>query len=438
MCHPSKITIIGAGYVGLISACSLAQLGSIVTCVDCNQEKIELLTHGIVPLYEPELKEIITLNTQENRLFFSTDIDASIRDADIIIVTVGTPMNVAGQPDLYALNSVISTIGNNLINYKVVCIKSTVPPGTNEAIKHTLKQCCKHENFDVVSNPEFLREGSALSDFFQKNPIVLGSDSDKALQIMETLYKSLIDSGRTLIKTNFITAELIKYAWNAFSAIKISYVNELAQLCNKVNANIADLAFGASFSDDLLPIRSIKPGPGIGGSCLPKDTRAFVSFATQCGIDLEILKSAIQSDIHHQEDILANFYQLIDNDLKGKTVAILGLSFKANTDDIRCSPAITVIENLLSKEAHIKVYDPQAMEHMKKLFPMITYCYNAYHTVQDADVLVLLTDWDEFKTLDLTCVANLMKQRRVMDLRNIWRPHALECAGFIYKNLGRM
>jgi UDPglucose 6-dehydrogenase len=312
-----------------------------------------------------------------------------------------------------------------------------VTPGTNEEIKKIVKDFCGHENFDIVSNPEFLREGSAIDDFFQKNPIVLGSDSEKALGILETLYQPLIDKGRVLIKTNFATAELIKYAWNAFSAIKITYVNELSFLCNKTHADIVQLVFGMSFSDELLPMRNIIPGPGIGGSCLPKDTRAFSLSAKKMGSNLEILKASIEADTHHRDKIFAHLCRLINNNLEGKTIGILGLSFKANTDDIRCSPALDIIEKLLLNKAFVKAYDPKAMEQMKNVFPNIMYCDTAYDAIKDTDALLLLTDWNEFKFLDFELVAKLMKKRLVMDTRNIWSPLVLVNNGFNFINLGR-
>ncbi len=255
-----NIAIIGSGYVGLVSGCSLASIGNIVTCVDNNQEKIDTLNRATSPMYEPYLDDMISQNVQEKRLSFSTHVEEAIQKAQIIFIVVGTPMDDTGQTDLSALDATLKTIGAHLTDYKIICIKSTVPVGTNETAKKTLKQYCGHENFDIVSNPEFLREGSAFTDFFEKNPIVLGSNSDAALDCMVTIYKPLIDKGRILIKTNFATAELIKYAWNAFSAIKIAYVNELSRLCTKVDAHMNDLIFGMSFSDDLLPMRNIKPG----------------------------------------------------------------------------------------------------------------------------------------------------------------------------------
>lgn len=437
--NPQKIAMVGgAGYVGLVSGSGLASIGHFVTCVDINSEKIEALNCGSIPIYEPNLKEIITQNVQEKRLSFSSNVEAAIKNADIIMIAVDTPMDSSGKADLSALNKALAMIGILLTDYKIICIKSTVPVGTNQAVKKIIKQCCGHENFDVIANPEFLREGCALSDFFEKNPIVLGGDSEKALKSMEALYQPLLDKGRTLIKTNFATAELIKYAWNAFSSIKVSFVNELSHMCNKVNADIASLIFGMSFSDELLPVRNVIPGAGIGGSCLPKDCRAFVAFGEEIGAELEILKASIQSDLHHKQKIIAELYNLMDNKPERKKVTILGLSFKANTDDIRSSPAIMIIAKLLADGAHVVVYDPQAMEQMKKLFPEVTYCDTAYQAVRDADVLLMLTDWDEFKTLDFRYIAGLMKQQKVMDTKNMWSPLELKSAGFIFKNLGKI
>lgn len=438
LAYQEKIAIIGAGYVGLVTGACLAELGYQITCVDIDEKKINDLNLGVIPIFEPGLCEMIAKNRQNRKLSFSSNIDTTIDEAQIIIITVGTPMDSTGNVDLSSLEKVAKTIESHLATYKIICIKSSVPPGTNEIIKKQIQQSCGHKNFDVISNPEFLREGSAINDFFDKNPVVLGSDSNKAFEIMETIYRPLLNKGRELIKTNFVTAELIKYGWNTFSTMKISYVNTLADICEKINADIYSLIFGMSFSDNLLPIRNIKPGPGIGGSCLLKDTNAFALFARKVGIDLDMATTALKSNIDHKQNIWNEFYNLMQNNLTQKTVAVLGLSFKANTNDIRSSPAITFITNLLAHGALVKAYDPQAIEQMKMLFPEITYCQSAYQALESADALLLLTDWDEFKVLDFTIIASIMKHAIVMDTRNIWDPVALKKAGFKFKNLGRI
>lgn len=435
---PQQVSIIGSGYVGLVAGAGLAEIGHNVVCIDSDHEKITKLQQGIIPIYEPDLQELIIKHLHSHKLSFSTNSEQSIKDAEIIIITVGTPIDHNDQVDISALNNVIMTIGKNLASYKIICIKSTVPIGTCQDAQVTLQKLCGHHNFAVVSNPEFLREGSALYDFFEKNPIVLGSDSEYALNIMEELYKPLIADGRTLIKTNFATSEAIKYAWNAFSTIKIAYTNELSHLCNTVGADIFTLMLGVSFSEKLLPIGTVKPGPGIGGSCLPKDTKAFVSFAKKHNLDFDIVQSAINANSNHTQKILNSLYALLDNTVAQKTVAILGLAFKPNTDDIRSSPAIYAIKKLLCDGAIVKAYDPYAQKNMQILIPEALYCSSVNQAIKDADALILITDWEEFKTIDLQTIANLMKQKIIIDTRNMWNPQDLNRHGFTYHNLGRI
>jgi len=436
--HPLKVTILGTGYVGLVSGAGLANIGHYVTCTDIDQEKINKLNQAIMPIFEPGIKELVEKNIAEKRLVFSADLDTAISEAAIIIIAVGTPMNDDGDADLSALMSVIQSIKKNLNGYKIICTKSTVPIGTNKKLKDMLTQVINgKQEFDLVSNPEFLREGSALKDFFFCNPIVLGSDSEKALLVMEDLYKPLIDNGTKLIKTNvFAGAETIKYAWNAFSLIKISYVDQLAHLCNAVDANIVTVIEGMSYGEKLLPIHCVRPGPGIGGSCLPKDTSALIAMSKKFGVDMSIVTEARSANEKHKKIIVNDFLKLFGASIKDKKIAILGLSFKANTDDIRNSPAIDIAKELLNNGAHVYAYDPQAMNNMKKLLPEIHYCLSADEALTGADALFLLTDWDEFKKIDLKRMASLMAHRVVMDMRNIFDPQELAQLKFDFKNLG--
>lgn len=435
---PLHVAIIGTGYVGIVSGSSLAELGHNVTCADIDQEKINQLNQGIMPLFEPGIKELVEKNINDKRLHFSSDLDTTISGADIVIIAVGTPMSDDGDADLSALMSVVKSIAKNLKSYKIICTKSTVPIGTNKKLKQMLCEMSNaSDSFDVVSNPEFLREGSALQDFLFNNPIVIGSDSEKALAVMEHLYKPLVDNGTTLIKTNnFANAETIKYAWNAYSAIKILYVDQLSRLCSAVDANIETVTEGMSFSEKLLPIHCVKPGPGIGGSCLPKDTAALIAMSKKLDVEMSIVAEARRVNENHRIAIINDFENMLNDAIDGKKIAILGLSFKANTDDVRYSAAIDISRELLSRGACIYAYDPQAMNNMKKLIPEIHYCSSAAEALMSADALLLLTDWDEFKNLDLSHVAKIMAHPILMDTRNMFDPKELKRLNFNFKNLG--
>lgn len=434
------VAILGAGYVGLVSGAGLADVGHMITCVDIDAGKIQSLNQGILPLYEPGMQEIVSRNISAGRLAFSSDINKAIQDAEIVIIAVGTPMSENGEADLSAYRAAAGVIAKNLNGYKVICSKSTVPIGTNKALKVMLEERCAQGSFDIVSNPEFLREGSALDDFFSLNPIVLGSDSEKGLTVMEELYQPLLSRGTELIKTDFNTAETIKYAWNGYSATKITYVNELAHLCNAVQADIATVILGMSYSEKLLPVSALRPGPGIGGSCLPKDTQALLCMSNACGVDLKVVAASIEANKAQKQKVISTLYGLLDNNVRGKTIAILGLSFKANTDDIRYSPAIDAINKLTGDGAIVHACDPKAIENMKRLFPqsgVMKYYNNVDDAVQNADALLLLTDWDMFKKIDLAYVSTIMRQRIIMDARNIWAPTVLREHGFVYGNLGK-
>ena len=357
---PHHVAIIGTGYVGLVSGVGLANIGHSVTCVDIDQEKINLLNQGHVPIYEPNVQELMMKNLEAKRLSFSSDIDQTLNNAEIVIIAVGTPMDDNGDANLSALMSVVTSISKNLTGHKIICTKSTVPMGTNNRLKALFQQTVKsNATFDIVSNPEFLREGSALEDFFFNNPIVLGSDSQEALNVMTDLYKPLADNGTAIIKTNLISAETIKYAWNSYSTIKIAYVNQLSHLCNATGADIATVVKGMSFSEKLLPIYKVKPGPGFGGSCLPKDTAALIARSKSLGVDVSIVAAAREANETHKKHILRDFYNLLDGTVTNKKIAILGLSFKANTDDIRYSPAIDFIKALTTDNAIVYAYDPK-------------------------------------------------------------------------------
>jgi len=435
------VVVIGTGYVGLIVGSSLANVGHSVTCVDIDEDKIEKLKEGVMPIYEPGLKDIVYRNHLAKRLSFATDVLSAIKKSKVIMIAVGTPMGENGKANLKALHSVAKNIGDVLKDsqdYKIVCIKSTVPVGTNKKIKSLIREYAgENANFDIVSNPEFLRAGAALKDLHERNPIVLGSDSERALSIMADLYRPIVGEGTPLIKTNLPSAEMIKYAWNCLVAVKVSYVNDLSRFCNACGADILQVIKAMGFEDIVLPFKNVRPGPGLGGSCLPKDTRALVAMADKQGVDLAMVKAAIRSSHLQKEAAIEQLYDLLDGNVRGKTIGILGLSFKANTDDIRKSPAIPLIRRLLADGATIKAYDPQAVENMKMLFPEITYYGSKGQVISDSDALVILTAWEQFKNLDLKRVAKTMKQPVLVDARNMFDPGELYRNGFRFANFGR-
>lgn len=436
--NPQNVTIIGTGYVGLISGAGLAACGHQVICVDIIQDKVDKLTQGIMPIYEPGLQELVIEQTKSGRLSFTTDSKPAIATADVIIIAVDTPMGQTGKADLRALTAVSKNIGQHLDGFTVICTKSTVPIGTHKIVQE-LVQSTNSSNapFAIVSNPEFLREGSAITDLFERNPIVVGSDSVHAHEIMQAVYQPIIDQGADFIVTDPASAEIIKYAWNTFLGVRIAYVNELADLCNAAHADIFQVIHGMSLGEKVYPTQKLRPGPGIGGSCLPKDTQALVCKAEEFDIDLQMVKAFVSSNQKQKRNVVNHIYQLLGDSVEGKTVTLLGLAFKANTDDIRYSTAIPVINKLLADGAVVKAYDPAAMENMKALYPDVHYCNSLIEAVESADVVALITEWDEFKKIDLAQLGKLMRNKNIFDGRNVWDPKKLKTLGFNYRNLGR-
>jgi len=436
--YPKKITIIGTGYVGLVMGTGLAELGNEVTCVDIIKEKIEKLQNGEITIYEVGLEDLIQKNMQKQKLFFSSDIESSIRNCEVIFIAVGTPQGQNGDADLSAIESVAEMIGKNLNTYKVICLKSTVPIGTAKKLSKIIKKYAEQDSkFDVVSNPEFLREGSAVYDFFYPDRIVIGFESDHALKIIEEAYWPLLNRNISLLKTDFSTAEAIKYASNAFLAVKISFINEFSALCEKMDANIIDVAKGMGL-DKRIGADFLKPGPGYGGSCFPKDTLALLNIAHQAGIELKITKAAVEANEIQKKRMVQKLLNFFDGNIENKTIAILGLAFKANTDDVRCSPAIDIIQEIKQSGGCVKAYDPIANDSMKKIIPEIEYCDTLYKAVENADAVMLLTDWEEFRKMDLTLVYSLMKTPILIDTRNLFNPNDLRCIGYKFANVGRV
>jgi UDPglucose 6-dehydrogenase len=418
-CSGSNITVIGTGYVGLVAGASLADFGHTVCCVDIDAEKIASLNKGTVPFYEPGLAELVQKNTPLGNLSFSTNIRASLTNADIIFLAVGTPMMSDGSADISAVLASIDTIASVLQDglYRLICIKSTVPIGTTDLINNALLERVSSDTFDVVFNPEFLREGCALRDFAEPERIVIGLGSEKARAIMEEIYAPLKRKGVPFFVTNAVTAETIKYASNAFLAVKISYINEMANLCEKTGAHIYDVAHGMGL-DSRIGNKFLTPGPGFGGSCFPKDSHALLKKAEEAHVQLRIVTAALEANDFQKKHVVDKLQSLLRHNLKGQTIAILGLAFKANTDDVRESAAIDVIKQLLAQGATIRAYDPLAMENMKKIMPAIYYASSLQDALADSDAAIILTEWDEFKQIGMSKNQHSYKLP-ILDTRNI-------------------
>ena len=432
-----KITFIGTGYVGLVSGAGVSDFGHNVICADIASEKINQLKKGEIPIYEPGLGNLVERNVNAGRLSFTTEVDKAIQNADVVFIAVGTPQGANGDADLSAVYKVAETIGKNLNGYKVICTKSTVPIGTGEKITEIMNQH-KDENsqFDYVSNPEFLREGSAVKDFLWPDRVVLGASSGKAFEFMMDVYRPLFINETPIVKTSIQTAEMIKYASNAFLALKISYINEIANLCDEVDADIHEVA-KAMGSDGRISPKFLHPGPGYGGSCFPKDTNALASLAKHKGLTLKTVEGAIKANQYQKERMVLKLTKLFNGDISGKTIAILGLAFKQETDDIRDSAAIDMIQSLLNSKAEIKAYDPIANNNMAQLFPNVKYCTNWENAVKDSDATVILTEWREFRGMDLNKVKELMNEPVILDTRNILPIKELNKLGFKFENVGR-
>ncbi len=429
------IGVLGTGYVGLVLGACLADFGHEVICADIDKEKIKMLSQGDIPIYEPGLKEIVDRAKKRRTLSFSDDPEAVVRDCQVIFIAVGTPMSDDGKADLSAIKAVAKMIGKNLNGYKVICTKSTVPIGTGKEIKEIIKEGSSGGEFDIVSNPEFLKEGAAVNDFLYPDRVVIGTESEKALRIMNEIYAPLASNNTPFLYTDVTTAETIKYASNSFLAVKISFINEIAHLCDMTGADVKTVAKGMGL-DSRIGQKFLNPGPGFGGSCFPKDAQALLHRARSCSIELKIVKAALEANEDQKKRIFKKLSHLLDYNLHKKTIAILGLAFKANTDDVRHSPATTLIEHLREHDVIIKAYDPVAMENMKKVIPDIMYAHSIEEALTDADAVVILTEWDEFKALDLERVAALMNKPVLLDARNIINTQKLARLGFSFENIG--
>ena len=431
-----RITIVGTGYVGLVTGTCLADLGNKITCVDIDESKIAVLNNGEIPIFEPGLKELIQNNVSKGRLSFSTEVAKSINDSEIIFIAVGTPSTPEEEVDLKYVMNVAKTIGENLNGFKIIVNKSTVSVGTGRKIAKIIKENSKSDQkFEIISNPEFLREGSAINDFMRPDRIVLGSDSEKAFDIMSEIYRPLFLIETPIIKTSIETAELIKYASNAFLSVKISFINEVANLCDKTGADVHIVAKAMGLDGRISP-KFLHAGPGFGGSCFPKDTLGLVHLAKEHGVDALIAEAAMIVNVK-QKQIMVDKLKSLLPELDGKKVAILGLAFKPNTDDVRESPSLKVIEILLKEGCVIQAYDPIASENSKKIMPDITYFDDMMDACEGADAVMLMTEWNELRQIDLEQLKDKMAEPNLIDCRNIYDPQSMKDSGFNYISVGR-
>ena len=432
-----KIAVIGTGYVGIVSGAGIADFGNKVTCVDILEQKIQLLKNGIIPIYEPGLDELVKRNVKANRLDFSINVSETIQKSDIIFIAVGTPQAENGHADLSAIKAISKTIGENLNSYKIICTKSTVPIGTGNNIIKWIKRSMKNNiKFDYVSNPEFLREGSAVKDFLLPDRVVIGASSDRAFKLMEHIYRPLYINETPMLHTNVITAEMIKYASNSFLALKISYINEVANLCDIVGADIHQVTKGMGKDGRISP-KFLHPGPGFGGSCFPKDLMAFSIFSKDNGVELKTIEAAILTNMQQKIKMTNKMETLVGGSFKNKKIAVLGLAFKSNTDDVRESPAITMIQTIIDNGGFVNAFDPIANKTMKKIFPDIDYYATWEEACKNADAVAIMTEWNEFRGMDLLLLKSLLKNAVVLDTRNILNPKILLELNFNFDNVGR-
>ncbi|HEY1250982.1 MAG TPA: UDP-glucose/GDP-mannose dehydrogenase family protein [Thermoanaerobaculia bacterium] len=430
-----NICMVGTGYVGLVTGACLADFGMNVVCVDKDAEKIASLQRGEIPIYEPGLHDIVSRNERAGRLRFTTDLKGSIEDALAIFIAVGTPPRPDGSPDLTFVQQVATAIAEHMNGYKVVVTKSTVPTGTGKMIEQIIRQKNGRHDFSVVSNPEFLREGSAVSDFLRPDRIIIGANDPRAIEVMREIYGPLYLIETPILITDVASAELIKYASNGFLAVKISFINEIARICELMGADVHDVAKGMGL-DRRIGGKFLHPGPGFGGSCFPKDTAAAADLARQNGYAFEIIEATMRVNAQTKARMLEKIAATA-GPLAGKTAAVLGLSFKPETDDIRESPALAVVEGLMKAGASVRAFDPAAMPNARASHPGIHYAKNAYDCASGADFLVLATEWNEFRALDLKRLEGLLRSPTMIDLRNVYEPSEMREAGWTYAGVGR-
>ena len=432
-----RVVMIGTGYVGLVSGACFADFGHVVTCVDKDASKIESLKAGGIPIFEPGLEDLVAANVRAERLFFTTEAGPAIRDADAVFIAVGTPSRRGdGHADLSYVYAAAEEIAGYLQDYTVLVTKSTVPVGTGDEVEDIVRRVNPDAEFAVVSNPEFLREGAAISDFKRPDRVVVGTDDPRAVEVMRQLYRPLYLNETPMLVTRRRTSELIKYAANAFLAVKITFINEIADLCENLGANVQDVARGIGL-DNRIGRKFLHAGPGYGGSCFPKDTLALSKTAHDAGSPMRIVDTIIDVNDTRKKRMADKVIAAMGGDVKGRKIAILGLAFKPNTDDMRAAPSLDIVPALQAAGAHIRAYDPESMHEASGLLKDVTFCDGAYHAVENADAAVILTEWDQFRALDLDRVKSTMVTPLVVDLRNIYEPADMVRRGFRYISVGR-
>ncbi len=430
------IAVIGTGYVGLVTGACFAEFGVDVTCVDVDTAKIDKLNNGIIPIYEPGLDQIVEKNVKAGRLHFTTDIGSAVEKAQVVFLAVGTPPQEDGSPDMSYYQQAAKDVALAMNGYKVLVTKSTVPIGTGKWLREFVASNLKTPtDFGVASNPEFLREGAAIDDFMRPDRVVIGSNEDAAIEVMKELYRPLYLIETPIVITSLEAAELIKYAANAFLATKITFINEVANLCDAIGCDVHDVARGMGM-DNRIGRKFLHPGPGYGGSCFPKDTRALTTVADQFGVETRIVDAVIEANERQRDAMIPKIESLV-GDLKGKKIGVLGLSFKPETDDMRESPAIEIIHTLIKRGASVRAFDPVAMEEAKHFLHGLEYATDEYDAINGADALVIITEWNQFRALDMEKVKHLLKSPKIADLRNIYEPADMRELGFDYVGVGR-
>jgi UDPglucose 6-dehydrogenase len=432
-----KIAMVGTGYVGLVSGACFADFGHQVVCVDKDASKIEALKRGQIPIFEADLDQLVETNTGSGRLTFTTELAGAVADADAVFIAVGTPSRRGdGHADLSYVYAAAREIGAAIKDFTVVVTKSTVPVGTGDEVERLIRETNPNADFAVASNPEFLREGAAIQDFRHPDRIVVGTEDDRAKKVMGDVYRPLYLNQAPILYTARRTAELIKYAANAFLATKITFINEIADLSEKVGANVQEVARGIGL-DNRIGTKFLHAGAGYGGSCFPKDTRALFKTALDHGVQLKVVEATLTANDNRKRAMARKVANVLGGELRGKTIGVLGLTFKPDTDDMREAPSIPLINGLIDFGATVRAYDPVGMEQARKELPEIAYCSDAYECARQADALVIVTEWRQFRALDLNRIKQEMKQPIVVDLRNIYRPDEMAAHGFIYDSIGR-
>ena len=430
------ISVIGTGYVGLVTGACFAEFGVDVTCVDVDSEKVERLNRGEIPIYEPGLDKIVEKNTDAGRLHFTTDIKSAVESALVVFLAVGTPPQADGSPDMSFYRQAAKEVAEAMNGYKVLVTKSTVPVGTGKWLKQFVSENLKTDTeFGIASNPEFLREGAAIQDFMRPDRVVIGSNDERAIDVMKDLYRPLYLIETPVVITSLEAAELIKYAANAFLATKIPFINEIANLCDAIGCDVHDVARGMGM-DNRIGRKFLHPGPGYGGSCFPKDTRALTTVADSYGIETRIVDAVVEANERQREAMIPKIEKLLGG-MDGKQIGVLGLSFKPETDDMRESPAIDIIKSLVERGAQVKAFDPVAMNEARHCLPEIEYADDEYDAIKDADILVIITEWNQFRALDMEKVKSLLRSPKIADLRNIYEPADMKDMGFEYVGVGR-